>query len=56
MRAIEDYMYYAWGKPRGFAWAEFMKVPCPHCGTDLTALHPQANLYPHMTGACAPKP
>ncbi len=27
-------------------------VGCPHCGRKLRELPPEANIYPHQTGAC----
>lgn len=55
MSDIEDYIIYAWPPRYSLAIADYMvslNSPCVHCGTDLRRLHPQANLYPHMTGTC----
>lgn len=37
-----------------FWYAAVHDVGCPNCGVDFP-LHPEANLYPHFTGACGPK-
>ena len=55
MSDITEYILFAWPPRYNLAIADYMvevKSPCKYCGTELTKLHPQANLYQHMTGVC----
>ncbi len=39
-------------------WYRLHEV-CPHCGAEFKGMPPEANIYPHFTGACKsgePKP
>lgn len=34
-------------------WYEwYAETGCPNCGINMRKLHPEANLFPHFTGAC----
>lgn len=36
-------------------WDNAMKNGCPNCGAKLAEFPPEANVFPHMTGACKDK-